>query len=371
MSRALATALLGAALALSAAAFDTPSLYVPGLALAALGLVAGAWVLLAARGARVERAPGPATVEEEQPYPLRLRVRSGLLPPPGGELVEPLLGWPVPVTGRWSRRVRINVRFGRRGRRRLEPSRLVIRDPLGLAVREVIADQHGELLVLPRVEPVVGASPSGATAQGASGKGLAGDADSRVARRLAGSAAELEMDTLRPYREGTPASRIHWPAVARTGEILERRLVADAESGPLVVLDARAPASPEALDAAVRAAASLCVHLARRAGCELLLPGDRRPVRVGRDLASWPSLHARLALVEPAGRAPAIGCLRGGRAAFWVVAARSGRVPGALQRMTGERYLVTPHAAAGRRASFTVAGCSGYDVGRAAGRRAA
>ena len=37
-----------------------------------LGVGAAAWVGLAARGAGIERVPGPPTVEEDRPYPLRL-----------------------------------------------------------------------------------------------------------------------------------------------------------------------------------------------------------------------------------------------------------------------------------------------------------
>ena len=82
--------------------------------------------------------------------------------------------------------------------------------------------------------------------------------------------------------------------------MLERRLTADADSAPLVILDATRPPSEEALDRAVRAAASLCVHLGRRSGCALLLPGDRRPTALAHDMAAWPALHARLALVTAA-----------------------------------------------------------------------
>ena len=117
MVRPVLTALLGLALCLAGGTFDTPSLYVPGVALVLLSVGAVVWVRLAARGATVERLPGPHTVVEEEPYPLRVEVRSGVLPPPGGELLEPLLGWPVAIGGRWSRRLRINVRFARRGRR--------------------------------------------------------------------------------------------------------------------------------------------------------------------------------------------------------------------------------------------------------------
>jgi uncharacterized protein (DUF58 family) len=301
---------------------------------------------------------------EEEPYPLRISVRSGVVPPPGGELLEPLLGWPVPVGGRWSRRVRINVRFSRRGRRVLEPSTLVIRDPLGLAVRELTGESGAEVLVLPRVEPVLAAgSGAGAGASPHGGQGA------RIRPRIEGSAAELEIDGLRPYREGAAASRIHWPAVARTGEMLERRLVADLDSAPLVVLDATQPASDEALDAAVRAAASLCLELARSGGCALLLPGERRPVSIAPDLGAWPHAHARLALVEPgsavapAGRAPRLGGI------FWVTADASRRPPRALARLAaGARYLVSPAPLPGYRTAFTVAGCSGQPLDRSAGR---
>jgi uncharacterized protein (DUF58 family) len=352
------------ALCLAGGAFDSASLYVPGVALFLAAVAATAWVWLAARGAAVERAPGPARVMEEEPYPLRISVRSGLLPPPGGELLEPLLGWPVPVGGRWSRRVRINVRFSRRGRRAIEPATLVIRDPLGLAVSELTGERGAEVLVLPRVEPVLAAgSGSGAGASPHGGQGA------RIRPRIEGSAAELEIDGLRPYREGAAASRIHWPSLARTGEVLERRLVADLDSAPLVVLDAAQPAGEEALDAAVRAAASLCLHLARSGGCSLLLPGERRPVSIAPDLGAWPHAHARLALVEPgpavapAGRTPRMGGI------FWVTAAASRRPPRALARLAaGARFLVSPTPLPGYRTAFTVAGCSGQPLDRSAGR---
>ncbi len=59
------------------------------------------WVELATIGARLEREPGPGRLEESEPYPLRIRLRGALLPPPGGELADPLLDRPVPVGPRW------------------------------------------------------------------------------------------------------------------------------------------------------------------------------------------------------------------------------------------------------------------------------
>jgi uncharacterized protein (DUF58 family) len=363
MLRPLVTALLGLALCLAGATFDAPSLYVPGVGLIALAVVAVGWVLLAANGATITRKAGPHTVVEEEPYPLRIEVRSGIAPPPGGELLEPLLGWPVPIAGRWSRRVRINVRFSRRGRRVLEPSVLVLRDPLRLFSREVVAAGGEEVLVLPRVEPVTAPGGGGA---GAGSQGGLGEAPGLSGRRLDASLAELEIDGLRPYRDGSPASRIHWPSVARTGEMLERRLVAELDSAPLIVLDPSAAESEEALDMAVRAAASLCVWLAHDGGCSILLPGDRRPIEVGHELGAWPAVHIRLALVEE-GAAPSASALgpRGG-AVVWVTGADLRTAPRALERLpAGARYVVTPGPLPGARPAFEVAGCTGCLVERA------
>src|SRR5205807_7539470 len=103
--------------------------------------------------------------------------------------------------------------------------------------------------------------------------------------------AAVDIDGLRPYRHGTSASRIHWPAFARGAGLLERRLRADSDMRPLVVLDARGSGPPEHLDAAVRAAASLTLELARRRGCRVLLPGERRGIVVEPDLVAWRRVH--------------------------------------------------------------------------------
>jgi hypothetical protein len=153
--------------------------------------------------------------------------------------------------------------------------------------------------------------------------------------------------------------------VARTGELIERRLVAGSDTAPLVVCDSARPDSPEALDAAVRAAASLCVHLARTGGCSLLIGGTRRALEVDADLHSWPQAHARLALVEPAGTPPAISGVRTG-VVFWVAGRAGARLPESLRATPSARFLVVPGASSD--AVFTVAGCCGVRAGRS-GRR--
>lgn len=351
MTRALGAALLGVLMSAAALGFDEPSLYVPGLALLLLGVGAWLWVGVAAQGAGVTRIPGPATVEEEAPYPVRLTMSRGMVRPPGGELDEPLLGRPMRLTRSTPQRIRVDVRFARRGRRGLEGARLTIRDPLGLASREM-RSAPAEVLVLPRVVPL-DLDAAGVTT------GLG-----REASRLSAHAAELELDSLRPYREGAPASRIHWPTVARLGEMVERRLIADVDLRPLVVVDPRRPPSEEALDKALRAAASLCVHLAGIAGCSLLLPGDRRAADIEPDLRSWAPLHARLALVEADDSAPVAGRIERAGAVFWVAAGAVAPPPGIARAATALRYLVTPSPLPGQRPEFTVAGCGVHRLGR-------
>jgi hypothetical protein len=288
---------------------------------------------------------------EDEPVFLDLRVSSPR-PLPTGLVFDSLLPAGAPLaTGRRETRVRIKARFARRGRKPLPAPSVAVRDPLGLLTVVVRGADAHELLVLPRVEPV---GPPEDGGEGASG----------AARRGRPSvAAEVELDGVRPAREGTPASRIYWQSLAKGQELLERRLRADSDTRPMVVLDPRAPASSEDLDAAVRAAASLAVHFARAGGCALLVPGDRRAVALDETLAIWPHVHARLALVGEH-HAPALAGIAARRGpVLYVAARRLTRPPRALAHAPGGgRLLVIPGRLAGRRAAFSVAGCHGYEL---------
>ena len=351
MSVARPTLLLAVALAATAGAFGLRSLWVPATALVLLVAGSVAWVELAVRVARPRALPGPATVEEGEPYPLRVRLDPRRPPLPGGELAHPALETPVEIGAGGSGEHVAELRFERWGRRAVEAATLHVRDPLRLHERRLSVGTGQAVLVLPRVEPVV------APAWGEGGSAMLrgrGPGTGAGARRA--EAIDPEVDGLRPWRPGSPASRIHWPSVARTGELVERGIASGAESSPLVVLDYAERADPDSLARALRAAASLCVHLARAGGCALLLPGDPRPLAIDRELRSWPRAHARLASVDPerpiaARAAPAAG------AVFWVTPTltRAGERTG-----EGDGYLVTPAALRGGVPAFEVAGCHGY-----------
>ena len=356
--RAPVTATLGAALTLAGLAFGLVAALACGIGLLGLALGAVAWVELATVGGRLERAPGPARLEESEPFPLRLALRRTLVPPPGGELIDPLLDRSVPVGPRWRRRLSREIWLERPGRLHLPPARLIVRDPLGLWRRELASARSEELVVLPRVDPVRWAGPGAEPRGKSAGSGSASDATSRR-----GGLAQLEVDGLRPYQEGSPASRIHWPAVARTGQMIERRLIAGGEPRPLVVFDPRGGPGTNGghkhridRERAMRAAASLCVELARSGGCELLVPGERRPLEIDPALRAWPEAHVRIAVSDPhAG--PMMPAGMGSGPVLWVTAGRS--LPPSLRRLRPGSFLITPSGSR-RAAAFRVAGCFAY-----------
>lgn len=347
---------LGGAITLAALLFAMPSLYVPGIGLLALAAGTSTWVGLAAKGASVEQTVERPMVVEGDPLGARVTTRPGKWPLPGGELECDPLRLPLAIGSRLGTDERIERIFERRGRHAVPAPVLHIRDPLRLAERRMNGrSRTREILVLPRIEQVRHLHAEGG-------------GQSR-SRSLRGGAEENEIDGLRPYRSGAPASRIHWPAVARLGDLVERRLISEADATPLVVLDASTPASEDALDKAVRAAGSLCRTLASGGGCRLLLPGENRPTLLDTNLRGWPALWAKLAVVGPSATPTGAELPRSVTTLFWVTA-RAGAARSRLVADAAECFVVRPGISPAGRATFTVAGCTGQRARRAVGRAA-
>lgn len=382
-ARAGAVAACGCVLGIVALVFDAAPLFVPAVGLLALGALAPAWVWLAATGASAQRRLTVERVVENEPLDATIRVRRGRLGLGGWgsfEVIDPLTGSRFelreslsPLRGDRTADLRVVTRFARRGLHRLPAPSLTLSDPLDLARAESRTARVGhEVLVLPATEPV---------------RWLLADHGHRLklpdGHDGSEAMAAVDVDGLRPYRPGTPASRIHWPAVARGAGLIERRLQADGDSRPLVVLDARlrsAPGASELLDAAVRATGSLVLELARRGGCGLLLPGEQRATKIDRELIAWPAAYARLAVVEAqsgarAARGPALASTASRTGAMIYVAAAP--IEGVVARLTaagfGPTVLVVPdRGLAGERppgvrgpmrAAFAVSGCRGFILG--------
>ncbi len=367
---ALSAVLLAGGLILAGRMFGAVPLFVVGLGFLVVGALSPAWVVAAARGATVQRRISVHRAVEDEPLESIIDVHRGWFGLPGAQLYDPLAGTSISVaeplsvlTGRPRAQLRVIARIPRRGRHRFAPPTLSLSDSLGLVQLQRDGSGHDdEVLILPRTEPVHWVHRD--YRQAATGR------IRHVAHEPIGAG---EVDGLRQYVPGTPASRIHWPALARYPNpplLLERRLVADTQTLPLIVLDARrrlGGSDPELLDIAVRAAASLTLELAQTSGCRVLLPGDRVPITVGPGLASWPAVHTRLALVEDvvdsgqglALRAKAI------RGPVILVSIRLdpqmalSSVPGHAEPL----ILVIPRRLGARievRSSFEVAGCIGF-----------
>jgi len=373
--RAAAVALSGIGLLVIAFAFEARPLFVPAVALVGIGAIAPAWVWCAARGASATRILAAHEIVEDQALQAKIEVHRSVLGLPGAEVIDPLtssrfaLSGPLsPIRGGRSAAVDVIAHFPRRGELVLDEPSLEVSDPLDLArvsARPAAAAQR--VLVLPRVEPV---------------RWLRGGPSLRLDSVQGDQASEMmaavDLDGLRPYRVGTPASRIHWPAFARGAGLIERRLRADGDNRPLVVLDSNlAGAAQELLDAAVRAAASLALELGRAGGCALLLPGDQRPTSIDDELSRWPAAYRRLAHVtsrSSSGR-PALGAARARSGpVIYVTPTPSERLAAALTSSGGAgAVLVVPHGEVidgrprgirGRvRATLEVSGCRGFALG--------
>jgi uncharacterized protein (DUF58 family) len=333
---------LGLILCLLAGAFGAFSLYIPGIALVLLWVLAESSVRAAARHAAIAREPLRASAEEGTPLTLTVTVAGGAsrLPLAGGELVRWPGADPEPLGRLRGRPASFVVRPSGRGRQTIGPSELRFGDPLGICTRS-LASEETEVLVLPRVERID---------RGALVQVLGSDESGR-------RHAAAEVDALRPYRPGAPASRIHWLTAARTGVLMERSLSAEKDRLPLVVLDARRPADTGTLDMAVRAAASLCLGIGRLGGCRLLLPGEQRAQRLEADLSSWPGIHERLALVR-AGSPLARSAYEQAGIVLWVTASLTADPALGRRGLAGGYFRVSPFTQEDRPVLMHVAGCT-------------
>jgi uncharacterized protein (DUF58 family) len=340
MNRAVATAALGLAFCLIAELLGVYAFIVAGLALVVLALGSEIAVRLMCWRVQLVREPLSASAEEGA----RVRVRTHLDGPRAlrgsGEFAA--LADSEPRPRRWldGDVQEVNALARRRGLHAVGPSLLRFSDPFGLCARSVIS-QPTRVLVLPRVERLRRSD-------------LARLGGATSARR-APTAAVGELDDLRRADSYASVGRIHWLTTARTGTLMERRLRPESDARPLVVLDGRDCAGADAFDTAVRATASLALALARAGGCSLLLPPERRPHRLDGGLASWPRIHARLALIEPSD-ALAWDAIRIASVVLWVSPSAD---PHALAHPGGDAcFIVSPFPRAHAEVLLTVAGCA-------------
>jgi uncharacterized protein (DUF58 family) len=264
-------------LAAAAAALASLALFALAVGLLVVVVAAVASVQVAARRLVVTRSVSQREAGEDQPVRVDFQVRGlGRLPllPVRLEAQADANSW-VPLGERGGT---LALRVGRRGAWRLAPSRLRLRDPLGVFERPVLAGRPELLLILPTPDLSVPLPPQ----QGA-------------------GAADPDPDGLQPYVPGTPIGRIHWPALARGAGLQQRRLATPPTGLPLLVVDTAGTSDPRAVDWAARAAAGVVLRLAQSGGCRVLLPGDHTATTVTDPAATWRAMHRRLAELDANG----------------------------------------------------------------------
>jgi uncharacterized protein (DUF58 family) len=299
--RRAAGLLLGAvALAVVAGALASLALFALAVGLLLVTLAAGASVAVAARRLVVTRSIPQREVGEDQPVGVCLQVRGP------GRLPLPVHLEAQVDTDRWvslgEGGGRLRLLVGRRGAWRLDPSRLRLRDGLGIVQRSLVVGRPEPLLILPTPDLQVPVPP-----------------------RPDGRAGEPDLDGLEPYVPGTPISRVHWPALARGAGLQQRRLTPPPGGLPLVVVETADTGDQRAVDWAARTAAGAILRLVGTGGCRVLLPGDQVATTVTDLTAAWPGVHRRLALLQPAGPAAGRGPLEAG--GIPVIQVRAARAP--------------------------------------------
>ncbi|MEO6019828.1 MAG: DUF58 domain-containing protein [Knoellia sp.] len=201
------------------------------------------------------------------------------------------------LTSGVSTHVEYVVRAHSRGAHRLGPLGVRVQDPFGLTMRHSSLSSHDELLVLPRVVDLSDGRALGR------GLGAEGSVPHRVA--LHGE----DDQSIREYRDGDDLRRIHWPATARTGELMVRQEDRPAKRRAVVLLDTRARAHggtgpSSSLEWAVTMAASTVTHLLDLGFAVHLLtsdPGQESGVREDSDLDRSLETLARTVLTDETG----------------------------------------------------------------------
>ena len=198
---------------------------------------------------------------------------------------------PVPVLEPGERIVvAVTVPTDRRGLWSLGSRRVWCLDPLGLSAWPATASPPLHVVVCPSVR---GGGQETASSEGAGRSDVVLEAHGHT-RRSRGEGDELA--GLRGYVPGDRLNRLHWPVMARTGELVVRDFVEPEARRLEVVVDDRPPAVDEAVtSSAARALTALdagtVVDLVTRSGHRLtVVPGP---------LARTTALEA-LAVVAPA-----------------------------------------------------------------------
>jgi uncharacterized protein (DUF58 family) len=257
----------GAGLAMWVAAriVGSSGIEVVGIGLVALPFLSGSFVRWGRTRLRIRRRlsdvrvpPGTRVtvqleIENEAPVPSPFLLLEDRLP---ADLGRPARLVVSGLPARDHEQVAYAVLPQARGRYRLGPLSVDVTDPFALTRQRLEFDEIDELLVTPEIEDLF-ADPD---------QGLGPNWGAARARQLFRTGEEYY--TMRQYQVGDDLRRIHWPSVARTGDLMIRQDESSKRATGLVFLDNRGHtlghSRTPAFERAVSVAATLGVQLARR-----------------------------------------------------------------------------------------------------------
>ncbi len=152
------------------------------------------------------------------------------------------------------REVDYQIRSHLRGRHRLGPLTMRVRDPFGLATIATSLPGTTDILILPRIEALGSGRPRG--------DGLGGEGAIPYMVALRGE----DDASIRTYHEGDDLRRIHWPTTAHRSELMVRQEDRPARRRVVIVMDSRVgghqgSGTLGSFEWAVTAAASIAAHL--------------------------------------------------------------------------------------------------------------
>ncbi|MER7074095.1 DUF58 domain-containing protein [Terrabacter sp. NPDC000476] len=253
----------GTTLVLAGIIFGFPDLTRVGVLLVALPVISAVLVRTRRTRMRIERHTHPERISVGQDAHVTLSFENVSTSTTPIFLAEERLDYvlgdrPRFVVGRIPpgrvRAIDYAVRSHLRGRHHLGPLGVQVQDPFGLANRNAVLEGTADLVVLPAVHPL------SSNRQPSAGVGSEGEQAHLIALH-----GEDDV-TIREYRDGDDLRRIHWPATARTGDLMVRQEDRPAQRRAVVLLDPRPSAhggsgAGSSFEWAVTAAASIAVHL--------------------------------------------------------------------------------------------------------------
>ncbi|MGA2521494.1 MAG: DUF58 domain-containing protein [Acidimicrobiales bacterium] len=234
----------------------------------------------------------------------------------------------------------IPVPTGRRGLLMLSGVGVWCEDPFRLFARRVMVAPPAHVVVYPDAGAESGAVSDAAHRHGQS-------AEQRAARS-SNALSGAELSGLRPYAPGDRLTRLHWPSMARSGDLVVREFV-ETQAGSLTLLVDVRPAvhSGDSLERTVARAAAVALATLRRGEAVELCTSTGDRVAVDPGAAGRQTVLRALALVGAADPGPAMVRRWGGRPTGGAVWATAGRLDADMVLLTttaGARQPALPEA---------------------------